>query len=221
MNRRSLVGLALVLSIGVNVGFAATAFLRHRVIERIREGPPPGREPGEFLADRLDLDPATRARFLARQRELARTVRELRPRVGDLERDLRAELVSDAPDRARIASLQDDLAAVARELDRAFTDAVLDSREILDGPAERRYLRFVERFPGARRPFVDGGPPRPPGADAPRGERLRDFLDRRRDERGRPPRGRRPPARDEEPPAGDSREAPPPADVPRNDPPRG
>jgi len=170
--KRGLVVLALVLSVGINLGLVGFALVRHHGFghrgahgERWRDIPrESGRDrfadPGARLADRLGLEGDVRERFLAGQRELAGRARELRPRIADLERELRRELIAPAPDRERVAAIPGELAAAQSELERAFAGSVLATREILDGDAERDYLRFVERFPGARRPFTEGRPPR-------------------------------------------------------------
>lgn len=149
---RSWWALALVLSLGVNVGLVGMMLWRHRAIDRWVESRGNGdRDPGERLADRLRLQGEVRDRFLSRQRELAGTVRELRPRIVRLEGELRRELVAATPDRSRVAAIHAELGDATRSLENAFTDNVLDTREILDGRAEREFLRFVERFPGGRR----------------------------------------------------------------------
>ena len=164
--------LALVLSLGVNLGLVGAAFLRQRAADRFARELGPGGDPGVRLADRLELEGDVRVRFLAQQRELAEAVRELRPRVGRLERQLRHDLIARSPERARVEATQRELAEASQELERAFVENVLATREILDGRAERDYLRFVERFPGARRAFgADREPRRPFGGprDRPRG----------------------------------------------------
>jgi hypothetical protein len=171
--------LALVLSLGVNLGLVGAALLRQRAADRFAGEPGPGGDPGVRLADRLELEGDIRERFLEQQRELADAVRELRPRIGRLDRELRLELVSRSPERAKVEAARRALADATEALDRAFTENVLATREILDGRAERDYLRFIERFPGRRRalggerdfrrPF--GGPrdrpPGPPGGGPP------------------------------------------------------
>jgi hypothetical protein len=179
--KRSWWALALVLSLGVNVGLVGMMLWRHRAVDRWTESRAAGdHDPGARLADRLRLRGDVRERFLARQRELAGTVRELRPRIVRLEGALRRELVAPSPDRERVAAIHGELAEATRALENAFTDNVLDTREILDGRAEREFLRFVERFPGARR-FAGGERERPrfapgrrdgrPGREAPPEER--------------------------------------------------
>jgi hypothetical protein len=166
----------------VNLGLVGAALLRHhgggrfggrpgfergdlgeRMRERIgEERRDPFGAPGVRLAERLHLEGDVREGFLDRQRELSEKVRELRPRIAELERELRREIVAGNPDRARIAAIPAELAAATAELERAFAESVLETRELLHGDAERDYLRFVEHFPGARRGRPDGGEARRP-----------------------------------------------------------
>lgn len=169
--KRNLLFLALLLSVGINCGLLGMGIARHRLSQRMSQDAreaadrPPGREgragpagpEGARLADRLALTGEAREEFLRLQRELAERVRAGRRQIDDARRELRHELTSAAPDRARVEVL---LAGIAREqdaLDRALVANVYAARELLDGPAEREYLRFVERFGAA----VAG--PRPPG----------------------------------------------------------
>ncbi len=185
--RRNWLFLALLLSVGINCGLLGMGILRHRLLagsaasdrsdhaDRFdhshRAERPPGRQ-GARLADRLELAGEERERFLALQRTLAETVHAGRLRIDEARQDMRRELISPQPDRVRIEAL---LAAIVREqetLDRALVENVLAARELLEGAAEREYLRFVERFGGA---FAGG---RPPGPGGPGGMRPR-FGDRR------------------------------------------
>lgn len=167
--RRNWIFLALLLSVGVNCGLIGMGIARHRM-QALRDPRPPGAE-GDRLADRLELAGEARASFLRLQRELAERVRAGRRQIDESRRDLRRELTSPAPDRARVEELLAGLNRAQDALDRAFVANVLAARELLDGPAEREYLRFVERFGAA----VAG--PRPPG---PPPERLRPLLGGRR-----------------------------------------
>jgi hypothetical protein len=49
----------------------------------------------------------------------------------------------------RVEALLTDIVREQESLDRALVANVLAARELLEGPAEREYLRFVERFGGA------------------------------------------------------------------------
>jgi len=181
--RRGWVLVALLLSLGVNLGLLGAAWMRRDAIGLRREAPPgelrmPA-EPGRRVAERLGLDPDQSERFVAIQRRLIERTVEGRRRIGAIRAGLRDELRADAPDAARI---DEALAALAREeaaLNRAFADSVLESRQVLDPEQVERYLHFLERFsqarggpgPGARESPRDGlrerGPARRPRRPAP------------------------------------------------------
>lgn len=160
--RRNWLVLALLLSVGVNCGLIGMGIARHRMVERWagaeRDDRPPGRE-GVRLADRLELTGGERESFLRLQRELAERVHSGRRQIDESRRDLRRELTAPEPDRARVEEL---LAAINREqdaLDRALVANIFAARQLLDGPAERDYLRFVDRFGAAVAGPRPSGPP--------------------------------------------------------------
>lgn len=149
--RRWWLVVALLLSLGVNLGLVGAHLVRQRVLAAWQgERPPDGPEPGVGLADRLRLREPQRTRFLEVQRELVGTVREQRRELGRLRRVLRDELIAPAPDRDRVDRLVDEIAERQAALDRAFVDHVLASRELLDGEQLERYLHFLERFTAQR-----------------------------------------------------------------------
>ncbi|MEZ5312197.1 MAG: periplasmic heavy metal sensor [Thermoanaerobaculia bacterium] len=172
--RRNWLVLALLLSLGINVGLVGVAWLRHRGwSERFAGVRAIDRDPGVRLAERLGLEGEPRGRFLAIQRRLGVKLRELRPQLVTLEREVRQELAGAAPDRERIDALQRRIAEMNLELDRALAESVLASREVLSGRAERRYLFFIQQFPmrsEAERPPRDPRGPRPPEERRERGE---------------------------------------------------
>jgi Spy/CpxP family protein refolding chaperone len=166
--------LALLLSVGVNVGILLTLAAgpggwpwsqrpeRPRA-ERSWDGPPRGVVPhGEMagrhrdgparhlgrVADRLGLEGGERERFVAIQEDFLATVRDGRRRRGELHRELRAELTSPEPDRRRVEELLGELSVVQLEMEQAFADAVLASRELLGPEQEEAYLVFLRRLPG-------------------------------------------------------------------------
>jgi hypothetical protein len=156
--RRGWLLLALLLSLGVNLGLIAGAVARRRAIDRweaVRTGewrPPEG--VGRRLADRLDLEAGERERFVAVQRRLVESTITGRRRIAELRFELRGELLAERPDRARIDALLDELAGAEASLDRAFAESVLESRAILGERRAEAYLRILERFAPGR-----GGPP--------------------------------------------------------------
>lgn len=171
--RRSWIFLALLLSVGVNCGLLGMAIVRHRWANTDERGDRPVQRDGARLADRLGLEDGTRESFLQLQRELVERVRTGRREIDSARRDLRRELAAPVPDRARIEVL---LVAIGKEqdgLDRALVENVLAARELLDGPAEREYLRFIERFGAAI-----AGPRRPGAAGTPGGPLRQRFRER-------------------------------------------
>lgn len=174
--RRGWLAVALLLSLGVNLGLAAAVLLRSRPRAEPRLERGLEIEPGRRLADWLALDGAQRRAFVDAQRRLAASVVVERREIARLRRELRAELLADAPDRARLEALLAELSRRQAALDRAFVDGVVDSRGALSGRALERYLRFVERVgqPESDRPRFRrfgarrGGRPSP-GDEVPEG----------------------------------------------------
>lgn len=167
--RRWGLALALLLSLGVNVGILATLAVR-------RAAPPPERprpeEPrpmppaaGEELpprvirlADRLGLEGEQRRRFVQLQgRFFVETVR-LRTDQSEISRELRRELSASEPDRQRIEELTRASARIHLGLQQALAKNVIATREILDPEQERLFLDFISRLPA---PGLDGPPQRP------------------------------------------------------------
>lgn len=129
-------------------------------------GPPPGWQgpPLERLADHLGLEGATRERFLELQRDFVASVAEARRRRLELGRRMRAELTSPQPDPERVESLAAEMGEVFTAAERATAEVILETRDLLDDPEqERRYLGVLERLRGAG----------PPAAEERRGPRFR------------------------------------------------
>ena len=157
--------IALLLSVGVNLGVLATIGT-HRLREPApwdrgprEEGPPIG-----LAADRLGLEGENRDAFIQIQTDFFQRMKESREELEILRLELRRELTSETPDRAVVNGLIEEMGQAYSRLDRVFVDNVLKSREILDPEQEGRYLEFLERLhqrgrPGHRR---SEGPPRKP-----------------------------------------------------------
>jgi hypothetical protein len=139
---------------------------------RFAPGPPEARL--EEMAARLGVPEADRPRFVALQRRFFAETRDRRIRLDGTRRELRAELTAARPDRARIDEILARSSDLQLGLERSLVEHVLAAREVLDGEAERRYLRFLSRLgaaggPGARaapglgrRPGLRGPGRRPP-----------------------------------------------------------
>jgi hypothetical protein len=153
--------LALLLSVGVNLGILAMLALDRLRPEPVSplgpETPLPG-APGEAaealrvplpvlrMADRLGLVGEERRRFVEIQmRFFAATVAERR-RLAGLHRELRLELTAAEPDHRRVEALLSEIGRAFAALEGALARNVLDSREVLDAEQERLFLEFVRRL---------------------------------------------------------------------------
>ena len=179
MRRWGLV-LALLLSLGVNVGILATLATQRGREEATAPLPPPppfdrrlddgpARPPGpggpqrrlQRLVEEMRLEGEERRRFLQIQRRFFETSREERRVLAELHRELRQELLAPAPRRARIDALVEQIGRSYAKLEGAMAANVVDSRAVLDGEQERLFLEFVRRlragqgrrFPPGRRPL--------------------------------------------------------------------
>lgn len=172
--RRWGLALALLLSLGVNIGILATLAVRHAAPpdrprpEEPRPGTPgaPGtsgdiEEPPRVvrLADRLGLEGEQRRRFVRLQGGFFAETLRLRTEQAEAVRELRRELTTPAPDRRRIEELTRASARAHLALQQAMARNVLATREILEPEQERLFLDIISRL----RPGLDGGPrPRRP-----------------------------------------------------------
>ncbi len=146
--RRFWLGIALLLSLGVNAGVLATIGIQHLrgAQPAAPVEPPAGGGPGpsfQNLANRLRLEGEPRERFIAVQRRFFDTARTERQRLGRLRQELRAELVAGRSDRARAEAISRDLAETTGRLEQALVANILDSKEILTPDQQRQFLRLV------------------------------------------------------------------------------
>jgi len=168
--RRWGLALALLLSLGVNVGILATLAVR-------RAAPPPERSPrleeprpmppaaGEEmpprvlrLADHLGLEGEQRRRFVRLQGQFFVETMRLRSEQSEIARELRRELSAPEPDRQRIEELTRASARIHLGLQQALAKNLIATREILDPEQERFFLDIIDRLPA---PGLDGPPQRP------------------------------------------------------------
>lgn len=182
--RRWWVVIALLLSVGVNLGLVAAVATR-KLADRGDPSPtvdprPPRGPQGEpipqfrRLADRLGLEGEPRRRFLDVQRQFFEETLRVRMRQAETQREVRRELMSSEPDPERIDALLQEAARDFLALERALAKNVVATREILTPGQEEEYLRIVSRLrPPGLGGFGQQGPRRrlPPG-------RQRDRLPR-------------------------------------------
>jgi Spy/CpxP family protein refolding chaperone len=175
--RRWWVVIALLLSLGVNLGLVVAVAARRIAArhERAAEGPPPAGPRGEGpgpemqgeplprfrrLADHLGLEGQQRRQFLDLQRQLFEETLRVRMRQAETQREVRRELVSREPDRERINALLQQSARDFLTLEQALAKNIVATRAILSPDQEEEYLRIVARL---RPPGQGGfGPQQPP-----------------------------------------------------------
>jgi Spy/CpxP family protein refolding chaperone len=174
--KRWWVVIALLLSVGVNVGILATLATRRMT----RPDPPPPREEpaprvdreepeapsrGGRLADRLGLEGEPRRRFLEIQQGFFEQTVHIRQHMAGTQREVRRELMSPEPDRQKIDALLQDSARDFLHLEQALAENVAATREILTPSQEKEFLLFISRLRPQSPPSGGFGQPprrRPP-----------------------------------------------------------
>jgi Spy/CpxP family protein refolding chaperone len=153
--RRWWVVIALLLSLGVNLGLVAAVATRRIAARPERPGPQEmGGEPlprFRHLADHLGLEGEKRRQFLDLQRQLFEETVRVRMRQAESQREVRRELVSREPDQERIDALLQQSARDFLTLEQALAKNITSTRDILSPGQEREYLRIIARMrpPGA------------------------------------------------------------------------
>ena len=146
--KRGWIWVAVLLSVGVNIGVLATIGVS-RTRTQARWDRPRDREvpqPAERLANHLQLEGDEKDRFLEIQQGLFRTVRRHQQELADLRSRIRRELMRDTPDPVEMDRLLDQVGTIHLSLDRAMVESVLASRGILTPEQRRRYFQVLERI---------------------------------------------------------------------------
>jgi len=175
--RRWWLVIALLLSVGLNVGIFGVIVLR-RLGPALRPPKPPAAEMGNpaadplprlpRLADRLGLEGEERRRFLDIQWNLFQETSHLRLQLGEVHRALRRELTRPNPDKAEVDRLLAESSRIYLALEQALVNNVLATRELLGADKEEEYLRLIRQLripnPGGLGLGNPGAPPNRPGA---------------------------------------------------------
>ncbi len=124
---------------------------------------PPGPMPRflERMADALKLEGAQRDEFLQLQRQYFRQAWQQRRELAALQHQVRRQVVSPQPDRQRVDALLRQISELQYSLESQFVHHLLDSRQLLDGPRERRYLQLMSRWRRMRANRWEGAAGRP------------------------------------------------------------
>jgi Spy/CpxP family protein refolding chaperone len=202
--RRWWLVIALLLSVGLNLGILAAIGARRAALFAGKgERPPleagPGSKPGADpvprlarLADRLKLEGEPRRRFLDIQWNLYQETTRLRLRLNEVHRDLRREMSRPTPDRQRVEALLNESARIYLALERSLVNNVFATRDLLDPEQQAEYLKIVGRLrvpgPGAGigTPGGGAGQRRPGPMERLRQKRMRQEWREDREEGGPP-----------------------------------
>jgi hypothetical protein len=171
--------IALLLSVGLNVGILAAIGARRAAMPGLQEARPQiqadAAKPANNdpvprlarLADRLKLEGEPRRKFLAIQWNLYQETTRLRLDLGEVHRALRKELTRPDADRQRVEALLTESSRLYLALERSLVNNVFATRELLGPEKEAEYLKVVGRLrvpnpgPGIMNPSA--GPQQKPG----------------------------------------------------------
>ena len=183
--RRWWLVIALLLSVGLNIGILAAIGARRAAVLAGKERPPleagnPKADPVPRLArlaDRLKLEGEPRRRFLDIQWNLYQETTRQRLRLNEVHRDLRREMSRPTPDRQRVEELLNESARIYLALERSLVNNVFATRDLLDPEQREEYLKIIGRLrvpgPGAGIGNPGGGPRRPGPMERLRQKRMR------------------------------------------------
>ena len=171
--------IALLLSLGAKLGLlAGRAWQRSPGSGLPGSGPavdssPAAERPPRFalrMAGELGLRGEQREAFLERQRLFLEQTLDARDRFGRLQAELRRTVIAGEPDRQAVDQLLVEISEAHVDLERAFVNNLLDTRELLGPEQERRFMRLLQQLRSSReRERLRGDRPswreRPPAED--------------------------------------------------------
>jgi hypothetical protein len=198
--RRWWLVIALLLSVGLNVGILAALGARRAAMAGLRAARPQTAQEAANatnkdpvprltrLADRLKLEGEPRRKFIDIQWNLYQETTRQRLQLNEIHRDLRRELIRPQPDRQRVEGLLNESARIYLALERSLVNNVFATRDLLGPEKEDEYLKIVGRLrvpnpgPGIADPTAD--PQQRPAGPL---QRLRQRrMQRRGEAEGRP-----------------------------------
>ncbi len=161
--------IALLLSVGLNVGLlAAIAVRRMNPAVRAAKAPAANQQQADplprlpQLANRLGLEGEERRKFLDIQWNLYQETSHLRLQLGEVHRHLRHELIQSPPDRAQVDRLLEESSRVYLALEKSLVGNILATRDLLGPEKEKQYLRLIGQLripnPGGFGPNAGFGP---------------------------------------------------------------
>ena len=151
--KRGWIWVALLLSVGINIGVLATigASRVRREARSERPRDPGGSPPFERMANHLQLEGGEREEFIEIQQRLFRAVRQHQVSLHELRGELRREVMGETPEPAKVDGLLAEIGDTHMDLDRLMVESVLASRQILTPKQQKRYFQILERIQEATR----------------------------------------------------------------------
>ncbi|MBW8874630.1 MAG: periplasmic heavy metal sensor [Acidobacteria bacterium] len=141
--------IALLLSVGLNVGILAAITVR-RMNPAARPAKAQAANPAADplprlpqLANRLGLEGEERRKFLDIQWNLYQETSHLRLQLGEVHRHLRHELIQSPPDRAQVDRLLEESSRIYLALEKSLVGNILATRDLLGPEKEKQYLRLI------------------------------------------------------------------------------
>lgn len=174
--------MALMLSVGVNLGLVASWLMPTKQTPALTQNPitqEPSPQPDRPLprifvrmAAELGLEGESKEQFLGLQRRFLRRTIGARSQLHQAQAELRRELLAAEPQRQAVQAHLEQMAEARRELETAFAENVLDTRELLEPAQARRFLQMIGRLRQSRDQFRRGPgrspfQPRRPGSRSP------------------------------------------------------
>jgi hypothetical protein len=185
--------IALLLSVGLNVGILAAIAARRAGPQGPREGRQQQQQANPAnaantdpvprltrLADRLKLEGDQRRKFLDLQWNLYQETTRQRLQLNEVHRELRREMTKQTPDRQRVEALLDESSRIYLTLERSLVSSIFATRDLLGPDKEEEYLKVVGRL---RIPNPGPGLANPTGPGPQQQRRQGGILDRFRQRR--------------------------------------
>ena len=172
MNKKWLVMLLLMLSVGINIGLLAGRWTKGKAEKPVAEGPAGSPEQsvagpdGERLpprlqrsmrrmADELELSGEKRKAFSALQRDFFRRSMVGRQRLRTARSELRKELTAPTPDRARAEHWVREMGEAQVDLENAFVANFFQTRDLVEPGQEEKLRRLMARIHKVRRQLME------------------------------------------------------------------
>jgi len=134
------VGIALVLSLALNVAFVAGYYMRTSLATRLVQSP---QARVRFIREQLQLSPPQQRAFQRFLRQANLATRDMRESNEDVAEQLWSEMSSEHPDLAALTRYTDEINANRAAQQRQLLNATLPFLDQLDAAQRAEFLRIV------------------------------------------------------------------------------